>query len=86
MCFHGYISPSPNLVHVAEVSGNTIGQCLGEFIKLYPSTKKLLFEENGNLGGYFGFIVNESWVYPEEINKPIEDGDELRIVALFDGG
>ena len=86
VCFHGYISPSSNLVHVAEVSGNTIGQCLDEFVKLYPGAKKSLFDEDGKLGGYFSVIANEGWVFPEEINKPTKDGDELHIVASFDGG
>jgi molybdopterin converting factor small subunit len=86
VCFHGYLSPLPNLVNVAEVSGKTIGQCLDEFVKLYPSAKKSLFDEKGKLSQYFAVFVNEDRVFPEEINKPIKDGHELHIVSLFGGG
>lgn len=83
--FHGYISPLPNLVNVAEVSANTISQCLDEFVKFYPNAKSL-FDENGKLGDIFALFVNGDMVSPEEINKPVKDKDELHIVSLFEGG
>jgi len=86
VCFHGYLSPFPDLVNVAEVRGSTIGQCLDEFVKLYPRAEGCLFDENGKLGEYFAVFVNEGMVSPEEINRPIKDGDEINIVSLFDGG
>jgi hypothetical protein len=84
--FHGYISPLPNLVNIAEVDANTIDQCLDKFIKFYPSAKECLFDENGKLKAIFGLFVNRDMVSPEEIHKPVKDKDELHIVSLFDGG
>jgi molybdopterin converting factor small subunit len=86
VCFHGYISPLPNLVNVAEVSGNTVGQCLADFVKLYPGAKERVFDENGKLREYFALFVNEEHISPEEIDRPIKDGYELHIVPLIDGG
>ena len=84
--FHGYISPSPNLVNIAEVSGNTVSQCLDHFVNLYPRIKKVLFDENGKVHEYFWIVVNTDSVSLEELTKPVKDGDELHIIPVIGGG
>ena len=83
--FHGYIAPLPNLVNVANVSGKTVGECIDEFVSLYPGVKKGLFDKSGKFSEYFVVFVNGNKVSPEE-NKPVQDGNELHIVSLADGG
>lgn len=83
--FHGYISPLPNLVNVADVSGKTVVQCVDEFVKLYPSIKKSLFDEKGKFSEHFVVFIDGNKVSVDE-NKPVEDGQELHIVSLVDGG
>jgi len=84
--FHGYISPFPNLVNVAEVNGNTIGQCLDHFVNLYPKVKNALFDENSKVREYFWIVVNGDVVSLEELAKPVKDGDELHIIPVVGGG
>jgi molybdopterin converting factor small subunit len=73
-------------IKVATVNGNTVGECIENFIKRYPDAKKLLFDKDGNLLGYVDIFVNGESAYPEELNKPVSDGDELSIMFLLVGG
>jgi len=84
--FHGYISPYPNLVNIAEVRGNTVSQCLDYFVNLYPRIKKVLFDENGKVSEYFWIAVNTDVISVEELAKPVKDGDELHIIPMIGGG
>ena len=84
--FHGYISPYPNLVNIAEVSGDTVSECLDHFVNLYPGIKKVLFDENGKVCEYFWIVVNTDVVSVEELAKPVKDGDELHIIPMIGGG
>ena len=35
---------------------------------------------------YIDIYVNRESAYPEELNKPVKDGDELHIVIIIGGG
>ena len=71
---------------VANVNGNTIGECLEHLVKQFPALKQPLFEKNGRLHRYINIYVNQESAYPEELAKPIKDGDELHIVMVISGG
>jgi molybdopterin converting factor small subunit len=84
--FHGYISPLPNLVNTIYAKGNTIGECLAEFIEKYPDAQKSLFNENGSFNEHYVLLVDGSRVQANETKKHISDGKELHIVPLMGGG
>ncbi len=75
-----------NNVEVAEVNGSTIGECLNHLVKQFPSLAKELFDKNGKLHNYLNIYVNEESAYPEELKKPVKDGDELSMIVIFGGG
>jgi molybdopterin synthase sulfur carrier subunit len=75
-----------NGVTTAEVDGSTVGDCLNNFVKQYPGTKKRLFGKNGKLLRYVEIYVNGETTYPEELTKQVKDGDEISIVYLISGG
>jgi MoaD family protein len=71
---------------VIEVSGSTVGECLNHLVKQFPGTKKQLFTENGDLFQNIIISVNGKSAYPEQLDKPVKDGDELNIVFIIGGG
>jgi len=71
---------------VAEVNGRTVGECLNELVKQFPQIKSLLFDKNGKLLNYVEIYVNQKSSYPEELAKPVSDGDELHITLILAGG
>ena len=75
-----------NNQEVIEVNGSTVGECLKEFVAHFPETNKVLFDNDGNLLGYVDIYVNGESAYPEELAKPVKDGDELHIVLIIAGG
>ena len=71
---------------VVEVKGKTVGECLNQLIKLFPEMKSGLFAENGELLEYIDVFVNGKSSYPEELTKPVHDGDEIHILRVLGGG
>ena len=86
------ININPILYHytnnqtIAEVNGNTVGKCLGDLVRQFPGIEKALFDKNGKLLNYVDIYVNGESAYPEELTKPVKDGDELHIVITVAGG
>ena len=69
-----------------EVTGNTIGDCLKQLIKVFPDVKPWLFDKKGKLHIYVDVQINKKSFYPEIMSKPVKNGDELQIVYLMGGG
>jgi len=86
------INIHPSLLHltedqeVVEVSGNTVGQCFQQLTAKFPEIKEWLFEKDGKLSKYIDVYVNQESSYPEELAKPVNDGDELNIIMTIAGG
>jgi molybdopterin converting factor small subunit len=86
------INLHPNLQHltngqaIVKVKGNTVGQCLDELVKQFPKIKPWLFDKRGELLNYVDIYVNQESSYPEELAKPVKDGDELHITMIIAGG
>ncbi len=71
---------------VANVNGATVGDCLHRFAELFPGSEELLFDSEGKLLGYIDVHVNGASAYPEDLAKPVHDGDEISFVYLMMGG
>ena len=71
---------------VVEVNGDTVGQCLDDLVKQFPGIETGLFGKNGKLLNYVDIYVNLESSYPEELAKPVKDGDELHIILIIAGG
>jgi molybdopterin converting factor small subunit len=69
-----------------DVIGSTVGECLGSFINQFPGTAQRLLDKDGGLLGYVDVYLNGESIYPEEMAKPVADGDELMILLLLTGG
>ena len=75
-----------NDTDIAEVSGSTVGECLNDLIKQFPDIKPGLFDKKGKLLNYADIYVNLESAYPEDLAKPVKDGDEIHIVLILAGG
>ena len=71
---------------VAKVKGSTVGECLDNLVKKFPNLKKFLFNKYGKLSHAFDVYVNGESAYPQELSKPVKNGDKLNIVFLIHGG
>ena len=81
-----YMKPFTNNMKVVEVNGNTVGECFKHLVKQFPRIKKQLFSKHGELFEYIIISVNGESAYPEQLTKPVKDGDELNIVLIIGGG
>ncbi len=71
---------------IVEVDGNTVGECLEKLVKRFPKAKEWLFGKDGNLSKFLDVYVNLEEAYPDELNTPVKDGDEIHIVMQLTGG
>ena len=69
-----------------EVNGATVGECLKELVKRFPSIEPQLFNKKGTLYNYVEIYANSKSTYPEELAFPVKDGDELTIILMLAGG
>jgi len=71
---------------VVETNGSTVGECLKQLVDRFPELRRWLFGKNGNLNKTVDVYVNMESAYPEELAKPVKDGDELHIIIIISGG
>ena len=71
---------------VVAVEGNTVGECLNHLIKQFPCMEKALFAKKDKLLNIVEVYVNHVSAYPNELAKPVKDGDEIHLVLMLAGG
>ncbi len=72
--------------HVVSVNGSTVGDCLDDMVRQYPSIKKVLFDEHGQLQSYVMFFVNREYASAAALEMPLNDGDEITVALMMSGG
>ena len=68
-----------------EVEGITVGECLSHLGEHFPELKKAIFTD-GRLQDFIGIYVNKEDAYPDELAKPVKDGDTIQVLLIIDGG
>ena len=86
MVIPAYLQSHTDGLEIFEVDCGTVGKCLGHLINKFPGLEKMLFAADGKLHSYVTVYVNGEDTYPEELAKPVEDGDELYILYIISGG
>ena len=71
---------------VVSVEGSTIGECLNQLIKQYPGMEKALFAKKDKLLNTVEVYLNHATAYPNELLKPVKDGDEIHLLVMLAGG
>ena len=75
-----------NGLEVVTVEGNTVGECLNHLIKQFPGMEKALFAKKDKLLNVVEVFINHETAYPNELVKPVKDGDEIHLVIMLAGG
>lgn len=73
-------------LEMVEVRGKTVGDCLDHLIERYPGMREGLFDKKGKLLNVVEVYVNNESAYPEELAKPVQDGDEIHLILMLAGG
>jgi len=81
-----YMKSFTNDKEVVELAGSTVGECLNHLIEQLPDMKKQLFSKDDNLFENIIISVNGESAYPEQLDRPVKDGDELDIIFIIGGG
>jgi len=71
---------------VIEVDGTTVGQCLARLTQKYPALREALFDKNGELLDYIKVYVNGKRPYPELLDKPVKERDNILLTMPMGGG
>jgi len=70
-----------------EVHAENVGLALEELTQRYPSLRKHLFNETGDLRSYVNlFINNEDIRHLQGVDTPVSAGDQLMIIPSIAGG
>jgi len=69
-----------------EVNGSTVGQCLDQLIRMFPEIEKKLVDKNRTILNYIEIFVNGRRAYPNELDTPVKNGDEIFIFLMIAGG
>jgi len=75
-----------NGLDVVSIEGNTVGECLNNLIRQYPGMEKALFTKKNKLQNIVEVFVNHETAYPNELIKPVKDGDEIQLLVMLAGG
>jgi molybdopterin synthase sulfur carrier subunit len=75
-----------NGLDVVAAEGTTVGECLNHLIRQYPGMEKALFAKKDKLLNVVEVFVNDATAYPNELTKPVKDGDEINLLVMLAGG
>ena len=70
---------------IIEVEGKTVGECLKDLVKKYPPLDKEIFKD-GKLNLLIEVYLNGASAYPNELAKPVKDGDKISLVYMLSSG
>jgi len=71
---------------VVTVEGNTVGECLNHLILQFPGMEKAIFARKDKLHNIVEVYLNHASAYPNELVKPVRDGDEIHLIIMLAGG
>ena len=73
-------------LEVVPVEGSTVGECLNHLVRQYPGMEKALFAKKDKLHNVVEIYLNHATTYPNELAKPVKDGDDIHLVVMLAGG
>src|SRR5579884_2560726 len=69
------------------VTGESVGEVLGQMTRAYPDLRKHLYGEDGRLRAFVNVYVNDEDIrYLENDRTPLAEGDSISIVPSIAGG
>jgi len=71
---------------VVEVSGDTVGRCLEHLMAQFPAIREEIIDADGEVMASIHILINGEGTFPEELARPVNDGDVIDILQLVAGG
>jgi len=71
---------------IVETDGNTIGDCLKKLVEKYPDLENEIFEKKETLHNYVEIYLNLESAYPDELKRPVVNGDSIYLTIMLAGG
>jgi molybdopterin converting factor small subunit len=69
-----------------EVEGKTVGECLRNVVKQFPALEAAIFDKKRGLSHLVEVYLNHQSAYPDELAKPVKEGDEIHVTMMLAGG
>jgi molybdopterin converting factor small subunit len=73
-------------MEAVDVEGKTVGECLRHLVDTYPGLEKEIFEKKGKLKSVIEVYLNGESAYPDELKRPVSDGDKIHLTFMLAGG
>ena len=73
-------------MELVDVEGRSVAECLRSLVVRFPNIRRVLFASNGELLKNIDIYINAESAYPEELKKPVKDGDEIHLDLMLTGG
>lgn len=71
---------------IVDVSGTTVGECLDDLVRQFPSIAPSLFDETGKLLEKVFVSINLESTYREKLTAPMKENDDLYLILIVAGG
>ncbi len=71
---------------VVPVEGKTVGECLSHLSRQFPAMEKALFAKKYKLLNVVEIYINQTSAYPNELSRPVKEGDDIHLVVMLAGG
>jgi len=71
---------------IVEVTGTTVGECLDDLVRQFPSISPILFDETGKPLEKVFISINLESAYREKLAAPVKENDDLYLILIVAGG
>jgi len=68
------------------VECENVRECLIELSRMYPQTKGMFINDEGELLNRFEIYVNGESIYSNGTATPVKDGDKIDLIYIIHGG
>jgi molybdopterin converting factor small subunit len=72
-------------MEMVETEGMTVGDCLKDLVRKFPAMSEKVFK-NGKLNPLMEVYLNAQSAYPNELARPVKDGDQIHLTLMLSGG
>lgn len=69
-----------------DVNGSTVGECLLDLVRQYPSLSPMLFDETGGALDKVFISINLESAYREKLETPVRENDDVYLILIVAGG
>jgi len=69
-----------------EVNASTALESLADLERQFPDVRRWAYDNQGDLRPEVIFFINGERAFPEELTRPLRDGDEVYLMLAIAGG